>query len=404
MAARGDRGPGRLFGEDLLLSQGKLIEARALFPYTKSGRIYLNHAGTCPLSTRVVAAMQEHLRERSVGILETYPRDLETVKRLKRGLAALIHAEGPDRIALQANTSDALNIVASGLSWKTGDEILLNDLEFPANVYPYINLKRAGVTLKVIRSFDGMLTPEMIEREITPRTRLVALSAVQFLSGHRADLSAIGTLCRSHGLVFAVDGIQAVGAVTINVREMKIDALASGGQKWQGAPHGTGFLYVTEELQQRIRQSSLGWLAVQDPWNFSNFDQPLSVSARRYEGGSLNYPGIAGYDAAVSTLLEFTIENIEGQILDLTTVLREGLSELPGVGIMTPQNRQYRAGIVTISLPEGVDEKKLLPALDREGIFPAPREGKIRFSPHFYNTTEEMRRTVEAVRRNLRQS
>ena len=387
-----------------MLSPHKLTEARALFPYTKSGRIYLNHAGTCPLSTRVVAAVQEHLRERSVGILETYPRVLEAVKRLKAGLASLIHAEGPDRIALQPNTSDALNIVASGFTWKTGDEILLNDLEFPANVYPYVNLKRAGVSVKVIRSFNGMLTPEMIERSITPRTKLVALSAVQFLSGHRADLSAIGTLCRSRGLVFAVDGIQAVGAVRINVQEMKIDALAAGGQKWQGAPHGTGFLYVTEELQHRIQQSSLGWLAVQDPWNFSNFDQPLSASARRYEGGSLNYPGIAGYDAAVSTLLEFTVDDIEEQVLDLTTVLHEGFSEIPGIDVITPQNRLDRAGIVTISLPDSIDEKQILAAMEREGVFPAPREGKIRFSPHFYNTTEEMRHTVETVRRNLRQS
>jgi cysteine desulfurase/selenocysteine lyase len=387
-----------------LLSSAQLVEARALFPYTKSGRIYLNHAGTCPLSTRVVAAVQEHLHERSVGTLETYPHDLETVKKLKAGLASLIHAPHPDRIALQSNTSDALNIVAAGLPWESGDEILLNDLEFPANVYPYVNLKRAGVSLKVLRSVDGMLTPEMILQAITPRTKLVALSAVQFLSGHRADLAAIGALCRSRGLVFAVDGIQAVGAVRIDVQEMNIDALAAGGQKWQGAPHGTGFLYLTENLQHRIQQQSLGWLAVQDPWNFSNFNQPLASSARRYEGGSLNLPGIAGYNAAVGTLLEFTIEAIEDQILDLTTVLREGLAEIPGIGVLTPGERQARAGIITISLPHGIDEKRFFAAMEREGIILALREGKVRFSPHFYNTTEEMRRTVDAVRRNLQQA
>jgi selenocysteine lyase/cysteine desulfurase len=385
-----------------LLSPEHLVVARALFPYTESGRIYLNHAGTSPLSTRVAAAVQQHLHERSVGTLETYPHDLETVKRVKKGLAALLHAEHPDRIALQPNTSDALNIVAAGLPWKTGDEILLNDLEFPANVYPYLNLKRFGVQLTVIGSRDGMVTPEMIRRAITPRTKLVALSAVQFLTGHRADLAAIGELCRSRGIVFAVDGIQAVGAVRIDVQQMKIDALAAGGQKWQGAPHGTGFLYVTEELQARIQQGYLGWLAVQDPWNFGNYHQPLASSARRYEGGSMNFPGIAGYDAAVSTLLEFGIDAIEDQLLHLTERLITGFAAIPGIAVVTPELQPARAGIVTIRLPAGTDEKEFFSRMEQGGITPAMREGKIRFSPHFYNTLQEMERTVAAVRLCLR--
>lgn len=385
-----------------MLSPEQIAAARALFPYTGSGRIYLNHAGTCPLSTRVVAAMQHYLDERSAGTLETYSRDLETVKRVKAGLAALIHAEHPDRIAIQPNTSDALNIVAAGLPWKTGDEILLNDLEFPANVYPYLNLKRFGVHLTVIDSRDGMVTAEMIAGAITPRTRLVALSAVQFLTGHRADLTALGELCRSRGVVFAVDGIQAVGAVGINVRQMKIDALAAGGQKWQGAPHGTGFLYLTEELQARIQQVDLGWLAVRDPWDFGNFNQPLASSARRYEGGSMNSPGMYGYDAAVSTLLEFGIDAIEDQLLSLTATLMSGLAATPGITVITPEPRSARAGIVTIRLPGGTDDKRFFLRMEQEGVTPAPREGKIRFSPHFYNTLEEMERTVAAVRLSLR--
>jgi selenocysteine lyase/cysteine desulfurase len=333
-----------------------------------------------------------------VGTLETYPQDLETVKRVKQRLGVLIHAEHPDRIALQPNTSDALNVVAAGLSWKEGDEILLNDMEFPANVYPYMNLKRAGVRLTVIRSDDGMLTPDMIARAITPRTKLIALSAVQFLTGYRADCAAIGELCRSRGIVFAVDGIQAVGAVRIDVQEMKIDALAAGGQKWQGAPHGTGFLYVTEELQACIEQEYLGWLAVRDPWNFGDFNQPLASSARRYEGGSLNLPGIAGYDAALGTLLEFGMDAIEGQILTLTGTLRSGLAAIPGISVVTPKPRSARAGIVTIRLPGNMDDKKFFLRMEQEGIIPAPREGKARFSPHFYNTPEEMERTVAATR------
>lgn len=384
-----------------MLTPERLSAARALFPSTGSGRIYLNHASTSPLSARVVAAIQTHLAERSTGSLETYPQDLEVVKRLKGNLARLIGAEGPGRIALQPNTSDALNVVAAGLPWKPGDEILLNDLEFPANVYPYVNLRTRGVELKILKSHDGEVTPDMVERATTPRTRLLALSAVQFLSGHRADLAAFGGWCRSRNIVFAVDGIQGVGAVRIDVTQMKIDALAAGGQKWQTAPHGTGFLYLSEELQSRIRQQYLGWLAVADPWNFRDYDQPLAGSARRYEGGSLNFLGIAGYDAAVAMLLEFGIDTIENHLLDITTTLMSGLRALPSVRILTPESRDARAGIVTVRLPAGTDEKEFLLKMEQRGITPAQREGTIRFSPHFYNSPGEMEQTVDCVRQLL---
>lgn len=378
--------------------------ARDLFPYTASGRIYLNHAGTGPLSTRVVAAVQHHLRERSEGTLDTYPADIELSRRLRGSLAKLIHAEGHSRIAFQPSTSDALNIVAGGLPWKSGDRILLNDLEFPANVYPYLNLKKLGVELDVIPSRDGMVSVEMIEQRLRPKTKLVALSAVQFLSGHRPDLATIGSLCRTRGIIFAVDGIQAVGAVTIDVQAMSIDAFAAGAQKWQLAPHGTGFLYVSESLQSRIQQQYLGWLAVEDPWDFRNYDQPLAHSARRYEGGSLNLPGLHGYEASISTLLEFGPQAIENHILDLTTVLREGLQALPEVKIITPPRREDRAGIISIQLPSRINEKRFFVKMQENGVTPALREAKVRYSPHFYNTSEEMERTVEITRLSLRNS
>jgi selenocysteine lyase/cysteine desulfurase len=333
--------------------------------------------------------------------LDTYPADIELARRLRGSLAKLIHAEGHARIAFQSSTSDALNIVAGGLRWKSGDRILLNDLEFPANVYPYLNLKKHGVELDVIPSRDGMVTVEMIERWLGPRTKLLALSAVQFLSGHRADLAAIGSLCRRRGIIFAVDGIQAVGAMKIDVQAMSIDAFAAGAQKWQLAPHGTGFLYVSEDLQSRIQQQYLGWLAVEDPWNFRNYDQPLAHSARRYEGGSLNLPGLHGYEAAVSTLLEFGPDAIENHILDLTAVLREGLQALPGVKVITPPRREDHAGIISIQLPSTTNDKRFFVNMQENGVTPALREGKVRYSPHFYNTVEEMERTVEITRQSL---
>ncbi len=158
-----------------------LSAIRSLFPHTSQGKIYLNHAGTSPLSTRVVEAMTRYLHERSAGKLDTYWDDVPMVGEVRKLIQRMINAESPDRVALTANTSDAINIIAAGIPWHSGDRVLLNNIEFPANVWPYINLKRQGVELDIIQATDGRITPEQIGDHLTPHTKLVALSAVQFL-------------------------------------------------------------------------------------------------------------------------------------------------------------------------------------------------------------------------------
>ena len=384
-----------------LFSPDILNRARSLFPHTEQGKNYLNHASTSPLSSRVVNAMTTYLRNRSEEDLETYFTDLKMVSECRSLVAKLINAGSPDRIAFQINTSDAINVIASGLPWAPGDSLILNDIEFPANVYPYLNLKRLGVEIDIIKSSDGRITPDMIASRFRPRTRLVALSAVQYLSGHRADLEAIGKMCRGRGIVFAVDGIQAVGAVRLDVQRMKIDALAAGAQKWQMGPHGSGFLYLTEELQERIAQANLGWLSVEDPWSFHKFDQQLAPSARRYEGGSLNMPSLHGLHAALSTLLEFGPEAIENHILAITEILRSGLAGIDGLSVVTSYLDAERAGIVTVRLPEGADSKEVFHRISAQKVFIALREGQLRFSPHFYSSPDEMRQAVDVTRECL---
>jgi len=387
-----------------MLSADQLTAARELFPYTASGRIYLNHAATSPLSSRVVSAMTAHLRDRSEGKLESYMDDIAMITRTRSAIAELINAPSPDRISVQPNTSEPLNIVASGLRWNSGDRILLPEAEFPANVYPYLNLRRHGVEVEIFPSPRGVVTPEMIASHLTPRTRLLALSAVQFLSGYRADLRTIGSLCRSRNIVFVVDAIQAVGAIPMDVQADGIDALAAGSHKWQMGPHGAGFLYLTEELESRIQQSSLGWLSVDDPWNFRDYEQPLASSARRYEGGTPGIPSLWGLHAALRTLLEFGMETIQDQILELTGILTSGFLRRGALPLLSPQERKDRAGIVTCSLPEKTDGKAFLKRIASEGITVALREEKLRLSPHFYNTPEEMERTVGTIHDCLEQT
>lgn len=373
-----------------LIPDEQLQDLRRLFPHTERGLIYLNHAAVSPLSTRVLSAQIGHLHDRSSGKIETFFDDLKQIDETKRCVQRLINAESFERVALAGNTSDALNVIASGLDWKPGDRILLNDLEFPSNVYPYYHLKSQGVEVDIIHCPDGKLTAETIYTSLRPRTRLLALSAVQFLSGYRADLEVLGELCRSRGILFVVDGMQAVGAVELDVQAMKIDGMAAGAAKWQMGPQGIGFLYLTEELQARVHQKYLGWLAVDNPWDFFNFDQPLAATARRYEGGTANIPGMWGLHAALSTLLDVGLEVIESHILGLTQAILDEFQDADGVTIYSPTSISERAGIVTIVPPKEVDASAVFDELSRREVLISLRGGKLRYSPHFYNSLSEV--------------
>ncbi len=379
----------------------QLERIRAQFPHLKTGQIYLNHASLSPLSTRVVDAMTKYLHTHSDGTLVSYEDELKIESDCRTAVQTMIHAESKDRIALVGNTSDAINIVASGLPWQRGDRIILNDMEFPANVYPYHHLQEQGVIVDILKCPDGRITPEMIAKTITPRTRVLALSAVQFLSGFRADLASIGALCRERKIWFVVDGIQAVGAVQLDVQRMKIDGVAAGAQKWQMSVQGTGFLYVNEALQEAIKPQFVGWLGVQDAWNFYNYGQPLASTAKRYEGGTVNHLGFCGMAASLSLLLEQGGDAIEGHILVLTKILSEGLQMIDGVRLVSPLVDSERAGIVTIELPHKIDAKTVFKKLLVRNIVISLREGKLRYAPHFYNSSEEIQAAVDTTREFL---
>ena len=370
---------------------------RSLYPYLSSNLVYLNHAATSPLSTNVVAAMQLHLEQRSGGPIETYLEDARFLPVLREQVRAFIGAEHADRIALFGNTSDALNVVVSGLRWTDGDRVLLNDMEFPANVYPYIALRRRGVAIDTLACPDQRITPEMIDHALTPRTKVVALSAVQFLAGYKPDLAAIGDLCRSRGVLFFVDGIQAVGATVIDVQAMKIDMLAAGAQKWQMGPQGTGFLYVSEKVQDMVDQQHIGWLSVQTPWNFRDHEQPLAAGANRYEGGTWNFVGLKGMSAALHTLGSIGREGLRDRIRHLTGYCIERLDTMNGVELVSPREPEHRAGIVTFRVGDNAGAQKMHDALSKERIIISIREGLLRVSPHFYNIEEELDRCLDMV-------
>lgn len=366
---------------------------RPLFPFLKTGAIYLDHASIGPLPDPSRKAIEAYLHRRSESDINVFQSFLKIHALAKKRLGELINASA-DRIAFCDNTSNGINILAAGYPWKSGDRVLLTDTEFPANVYPFLNQKRHGVEVDFVKFRDNRISLEDLERGLTPKTKILSISFVQFLNGFRADLAAIGAMCRQKNVLFSVDAIQGAGAFPIDVKAMNIDFLASGTQKWLLTTEGTAFVYVSEETQEKIRQAYLGWLSINDFFtDFFRYRLDLDATARRYEGGTLNVAGIFGLNESLAVLLEAGIPEIARHLTDLTRRCIERIVREP-VELLTSHVPEERAGIVTFRPP---DAQALFEKLKSRNIAVSLREGCIRLSPHFYNTSGEIDTALDAA-------
>ncbi len=366
---------------------------RTLFPFLKTGAIYLDHAAIGPLPDPARKAIESYLHRRSESDINVFQSFLKVHAQTKQRIGELINSP-EERIAFCDNTSHGLNILAAGYPWKRGDRVLLSDMEFPANVYPFLNQQRHGVQVDFVKCRDNRISLENIERGLTPQTKILSISYVQFLNGFRADLVAIGELCRRKNVLLSVDAIQGAGAVPIDVKAMNIDFLACGGQKWLLNTEGTAFVYVSEETQEMIRQAYLGWLSINDFFSdFFRYRLDLDLTARRYEGGTLNVAGIIGLNESVDILLEAGISNIESHVTDLTGLCIERIVR-ENVELLTSDVPAERAGIVSFR-PRNAPV--MFEKLKTRNVIVSLREGCIRLSPHFYNTREEIAAALEAA-------
>ena len=368
-----------------------LSKYRALFPHTED-RVYLNHAALSPMHERAIRAIDQHHFDRSHHNVEYWPDALEVKTEFRRLVGRLINGDS-DHIAVSDNTSMALNWLAQGLTWQPGDRILLNNFEFPSNVYPFVNLQRQGVAIDYAEHRNGRIELEDLEAKIRPETRLLSISYVEFLNGYKNDLKRIGELCRAHDIIFCVDGIQGVGAVQIDVNECGIDFLACGGQKWLMWPLGTAFMYVSPRIFDRVQPMAAGWLAVEDAWEFFDYDLKFLPTAERFEPGMVNVAGVVGANASLELFLEAGPANIEQQIYQVTDYLIERLQDAEYY-LYTPVERELRAGIVTFHHPrsQGLDEY-----LKQHRVHVSLRNGFIRVAPHFYNTEADIDRLMELL-------
>ena len=374
-------------------------KARSLFPYLKTGKVYFGHASTAPLSTYVVDRLKEYLHVRSETKIDDYTAVLKSVENVKKGLAEMINST-PDRIAFTDNTNNGLNMLAQSVLWKQGDRVILNDIEFPANVYPFMNLKHLGVEIDFVKSHDGIVSAEDIINAITPATKLISVSQVQFLTGYRIDLDLLGKVCKEKGIIFSVDAIQGLGAVQLDVQKSNIDFISCGTQKWLLGLQGLAFIYLSKQLQEQMHPSQPGWLSVEDAWNLLDFNLTLKQTADVFQPGTMNYPGIHVMDASLKLFKEFGLDEIENRIIDNSVYFISRLKEIGITPFLAGVDRKYLSGIVSFKHPSA---DKIFHDLLHKNIISSLRDNGIRFAHHFYNTKEDIDKVISALQEILPQ-
>ena len=371
-----------------------LIGNADVFPILRSWD-HFNHAGIAPFPTPVRRAVEhvvEVMQTDSAGMIDLFKQGLT----LRDDAAELMNADA-DEIAFVKNTAEGLSTAAFGRDWGEGDVIVTADVEYPANVYPWMELHdRHGVKLVSIpeeTTADGLRAvseDKILDAASDPKCKMVALSHVQWASGQRMDLAKIGAFCRGRGVIFCVDAIQSLGVAPVDVREMNIDYLAAGSHKWLMGGPGMGFFYCRKELLPETRPVLIGAGNVVNPMDWGEINYTLQDTAAKFECGSPNLVGLHALKASVGLLMSAGAGAIGAQVATLLDRLIEGAVG-KGYMLVTPESR---AGAACFATPGGKPEK-VLEVLRGRKIEVAAREGRLRVSPHFYNTVDQMDRLVE---------
>jgi cysteine desulfurase/selenocysteine lyase len=369
-----------------------LTSYRKEFPFTDN-IIFFNHASFGPLPQRSWDATEDYYKHLRLEKLKDMDKvAFEKLDNIRVLVAEMIKAK-PEEIAFATNTSYGLNVAVWGLDLKPGDKILLPDVEFPANTYPWTNLRQKGIKVEFVPSTNRCFDTDKFVKAIDAKTKVLSLSFVQFFNGFRIDLKTIGEICLEKDIFFVVDGIQGIGNLDLDVKECKIDLLASGAQKWLMSSLGTGFLYLSSEAKKKISTSFFGWMGIDWKLNFSNllkFDLEPFPSARRFEIGTFPYAGIWTMHESLKMLSEIGTKNIEDHNSALLDLLIEHLRKKK-YRITTSVDSLHRSSILSFS---GDNIEDLHRKLRKNNIMVSLREGSIRVAPHFYNTKEEMEKLI----------
>ena len=370
-------------------------EIRALFPVTQRA-VYLNHAAISPPPITTIRAVESQLKDVHENGSANY-RSWLAVKERARALLAQLLGARPEQVAFVRNTSDALSTVANGLNWRAGDNIVTFRREFPSNIYPWLRIRDAfGVEVRMCDERNGRIEFSDLEALIDRNTRLVAISHVQFASGFRIDLERLGQLARQHDALLVVDVIQALGVVPTNVEAEYIDVAAGAGHKWLLTPEGVGYLYLSDRARERIQPTLVGWVSVPDPDDYQNFDQGWNRGALAWETGTAPMSLIHGFNASLELLIGVGVDKIANSLEQLTDYLCERLKEKP-YEIVSSRAPGEKSQIVCIRHQNGLSAMALYAHLMQGKIVTAPRNDRLRISPHLYNTSQEIDQLIEGL-------
>jgi cysteine desulfurase/selenocysteine lyase len=367
-------------------------ELRCEMPVTKRWA-YFDHAAVAPLTERARRTLVEYADDVAINGVVNDPDHVRRIEGVRRRAGQLLNADPLD-IAFIKNTCEGIGIVAEGLHWNAGDNIVTSEDEYPANLYPWMNLAECGVELRRVPTRQGRVLLDDLRNAVDGRTRLVSLSFVEYASGFRNDLVAVGQMCREKGVLFFVDAIQGLGVFPLDVQQVPVDFLAADGHKWLLSPEGAGLFWIRRELVEQLHAVGVGWNSVIGARDFSRISFRLKPHAGRWESGTLNVSGILALGASLELLLGVGIDAVAERVLYLTDYLCERCRQA-GVTVYSSRRPEEASGIVSLVIDGDVG---VLKERCREaGIVVNQRAGRLRVSPHAYNTTEELDRLVAII-------
>jgi selenocysteine lyase/cysteine desulfurase len=379
------------------------------FPVTRD-KIFLAHAGVCPLPHRVAEAISECAQCGTRGDQEAFV--LHRLNDARKLGARLLNCQ-PEEVALVGPTSLALSFVAAGLGFRRGDNILIYHDDYPSNVYPWMALAERGVEVRLLNTRGlGIIRPVDVMGQVDENTRLVALASGHFISGYRIDFQAIGKYLRERGILFCLDAIQTLGAFPTTVEH--VDFLAADAHKWLLGPCGAGLLYVRRELQEKLNPPIYGWHNVRCPNFVAQEHIVFRSGAAKYEAGTHNLLGLVGVIAAMELALEIGVEAIAAELLRKRAWLVPALQAKGFTVLNADAKIENASGIISFhqagpglaeaasAAKAGKDLTALHKKLTDAGVMAtlrADRKGQnyIRLSPHFYNTDAELQHTLELL-------
>jgi selenocysteine lyase/cysteine desulfurase len=361
----------------------------------EQNRCYVNHAAISPWPLCTAAAVRQFAEENGQDGPEHYPNWIKRENELRKSLALLLHAPSIADIALLKNTTEGICTVAFGLDFQSGDNIVIPRDEFPSNSLPWLAQSSRGVDVRQVDIRQAENAETALLDAMDDRTRILAVSAVQWTDGFRLDLASLGQHCHEHGVLFFVDAIQQLGALQLDVADAHIDFLAADAHKWLLGPEGIAVFYSSAKAREQLKLLQVGWHMLENHWNFSG-NTPATTTARRFEAGSPNTLGQAAMHSSLQLLLDHGMENVERKVLANTARLLHGIPQIKGLQLVSRTETARRSGIVSFKHTiQPVNQ--LHDALQAAGLRCSLRNGAIRLSPHFYQGESEMRHLLEII-------